>query len=904
MGKRVGFLAIVLILIAAIGGLWWYLSVPHTAQAQFARAEKLEKELQADAVTKSGKELEPKIAETIDAYRRVQAFGKSDQWPEALKRIAAIYRDYAKDNPKAIATLEELAIDFPDEKNAGFALLEEEKIIRKEADALKAQKKTDEGGGANKKYREAIAKLEDYRKKFEKGDQAAEALTEIGRIWQDGIEKPLIKPIEIFEQVLKDYPASEQKPEALYRLAKAYQKAGEAQRALDLYGRLLQEFPKNKWAADATYEQGKLLADEMGKHEEASEKFEQMAQDFPDDPRAPSARQQAHDEKMSAEAEKGEDYGKSRYGGVVPFDTIRDKPLPPAELLKQFTEQKLDAETYDLTVTFTPNDHRITVEGTMKFVNRGADKQSILLMLGKGLEISKLTIDGADAKNKHTRETLQIALPSELKSGSGATLGFTYTGQYNDAKTIETLMREQGFSGRFGTTKPATKPATTSAPATAPASLPTSSPAPDPRQTFDPQLALGEYGYGLSGSMWYPITIVGDVFDAHVTLQLPANTEAVSNGALVKHEKATRPGDTGRFEFQTKSPVFGLYFVYGPFVMQEKQIGDIHFYTYFHPENASKHDAYCDVANRILSFYGSKLAGFPYEKMAIVETPLPPILGGVGPASLMLLHEGMVAHKDVPENLLAHELAHQWFGNLIPINVTDPGYSQWLSEGFATYCDAMYTQFKDGPEAFAIHIKQYQQMYFQFAIMMGATRGGMPPIRELYAPTTPAYRPVVYEKGALVLHMLRKVMGDEKFFALLKQYVQTYKNQQSTVDDFRRLASSVYGQDLSWFFEEWFDRSVMTHWKVNAAIAAGTGSATKTHITITQPEDLVKMPADVTLLGEAANQRKILKDLMLDKRENELDAETDFTPVKVIVDEDNWVLKRLGTDNIWEAAKH
>ena len=317
------------------------------------------------------------------------------------------------------------------------------------------------------------------------------------------------------------------------------------------------------------------------------------------------------------------------------------------------------------------------------------------------------------------------------------------------------------------------------------------------------------------------------------------------------------------------------------------------------PENAGKHDAYVDVTNRILSFYGNKFAPFPYEKMAVIEAPLPPFLGGVGPASMMFLQESMVAHPEVPEVLLAHELAHQWFGNLIPVNITDPGYNQWLSEGFATYCDALYTEYKDGPKAFALHIEQYQQLYYQFAMMAPKGSGA---IKDTISPMSPLYRPVVYEKGALVLHMLRKVMGDEKFFRLMRQFVETYRNKPTTTDDFRKMASEIDGEDLSWFFAEWYDQAVFAHWKVSAEVKTDGGGGAEAKVTITQPDDLVKMPVDVTLIG-SRGERQVVKDVMLDKKENVLQARTAFVPVRVVVDEEHWILRRLGKDNEWTSRR-
>jgi TolA-binding protein len=888
---------IAMLFLAAGGGLWWYMAVPHTPEAQFAYAQKLEKALRGDAATKSAKELQPEIDETIEQYRRVGTrFGANPKAADGLKRIAKIHEEVMKDADKAIATLDDLIKAYPDEANAGYALLEQARLMRAQADLLKPDNPT----AGNAKYKQSLAKLEAYRTQFEKGKDAASALMEIGRIWQDGLEDPLIKTIETFEKVLRDYPGSEHEPEALFRLAKAYEKAKEFKRSLELYARLLELYPKCKWAAEATYARGKILADEMDEHEKAAKEFEKMSQDFPDDPRAGSASSEAKTERTKAASEEGEKYGKSRYGGTIPFDTSADKALPPAEMLKQFTAQKLDAQSYDLNVEFKPSEHRITVDGTLKLVNRGEDKNDLLLMLGSGLNISKLAVDGTPAESKHSAETLKVILPAVLKKDAPATLTFSYTGQYADAKLMATL--KPGPGGGTRGAKPETQPATATAPATETASAtePGGAGAGETKYAMDPQMALGDYGYALSGASWYPITIIGDVFDAHVTIKTPANMEAVCNGAVVRREKSTVAGTEGVFEFQTKNPVFGLYFAYGPYVVQESQVGPIHFYTYFRPQNASKHQDYVDVTNKILSFYGSKFDGFPYEKMAIVETPLPPFLGGVGPASLMFLQGSMVDHKEVPETLLAHELAHQWFGNLIPINITDPHYNQWLSEGFATYCDAMYTEFKDGPKPFQLHIVRYNQLFFQFAMMASKGTGA---IKDTFSPMSPLYRPVVYEKGALVLHMLRHVMGDDKFFQLMRDYVETYKNKQTTVDDFRHLASQVFGEDLSWFFSEWYDQSVFAHWKVTADVTPdGSGGGAKTHILITQPDDLVRMPADVTLIGPK-DEHQLVPMVMLDKKENTLDVTTPFKPVKVIVDEENWVLKRPGSDNIWSAEK-
>jgi TolA-binding protein len=875
----VAALSVVLVL-ALAGGAVWYLNTPHTAEDQFAYAEKLEKKLRGDALTKSIKELVPQIDETTAEYRKVGSkYGLSAKAAEGLQRIAALQEKVAQDDEKALAALDELIKGYPDEEHAGLGLMEQARLIRKAADGLKTGKPEE----AAKRYKDAVGKLEEYRRKFEKGQQADAALMEIGRIFQDGLGDPLIRAIESFQKLIKDYPTSDHKAEALYRLAQLMEHAKDNEKALALYGQLLEEFPKSEWADKALFARGKLLAEKMDKPKDAAKDFERIEREFPDSPLRGEARSAGGAARDEATREDGEKYSKSRYGGTTPYDTLRDKPIPPLGLLERFIKQKLDAIRYDLTVDIVPGDHRISVSGTLELVNRGEDKKDLLLMLANPFKVTEVKVGGTAVKFALENEAIRIDLPGELKKDAAATISFVYSGQF--AGPVPDM---EGLK--------AMRPGRAAATGTAPASAPATRPA-LPKYAYNPQLAIGDYGFGLSGGAWYPITIIGDIFDAKVTIHVPANMEAVANGALDKRAPSTREGTAGEFVFHTNNPVFGLYFAYGNYKVQQSTVGKTTYYTYFREANAPKHDAYVKVASRILDFYGSKFSDFPYEKMAIIETPLPPFLGGVGPASMMMLHQNMVAAKDVPENLLAHELAHQWFGNLVPINMMDIGYNQWLSEGFATYCDALYTEKMEGSEAMARHMQKYGQMYFQYTLMMPRGKGA---IRDTDQ-GSPLYRPVVYEKGATVLHMLRKVMGDEKFFRLMRQWVDTYRNKPSTVDDFRRLASAVHGEDLSWFFAEWYDQTSFAHWtigKVDISGAEKAGEAAKVHMELKQPDDLIKMPVDVMLIG-AGGEHEIVANQMLDKKEQTLDLAAPFKPVKIVLDHDFWVLRHPGSGNIW-----
>ncbi len=889
--RKTMILVSVLVVLILAGGAAWYVSVPHTAEEQFARAEKLEKDLRADAKLKTPEQVKPALDKTIEEFRKVEKFSKPAKTVEALKRIEKIQEEVEQSDKDALATLDEIIKGFAEEENAGQALLDEARLIRKDADNLKASKPAD----AAPRYKDALAKLEQYIGKYPTGKSADAATIEKGRIWQDGLGDPLINAIETFEKFCKDFPTSDLMDEALYRLAKLYQLAKEYDRALQLYTELMEKYPKSAYAEKALLERGKLLAEALDKKKEAAKDLEEFAKKYPDSPSRGEAESEAKKARQEAAGEDHDKYGKSRYGGSVPYDTTADKPIPPSSMFKIFAAQKLHAVKYDLAVTFEPADHRMTVKGTLSLVNKGPDKTELLLMLSPAMDIKSCSIGGVAVKQKLEPgdKSWRITLPTPLKKEGATTLAFEYSGQM--AAPMPSLPGHLHRAATSkATTQPATGPAKTSdkeAEAATEAAI-----AKDTRYPFDPQLTLGDYGYGLSGGAWYPITIIGDVFDAHLTIKTPEGIEAVMNGALDK-----RDPDHGEFEFHTEHPIFGLYFAYGKYVVREENVGKIKYFTYLKEPNAGKSAAYVKVASSILNFYSDKFVPFPYEKLAIVEVPLPPFLGGVGPASLMFLHQNMVAQKDPPEFLLAHELAHQWFGNLVPINMTDDRYNQWLSEGFATYCDALYEEKGGGPEAMAHHMQKYGQLFFQMSLSYPRSEKA---IRNCF-PSSALYRPVVYEKGALVLHSLQKVLGDDKFFAVMRRYVKKYHDQLTTVDDFRHLAVDVAGQDLSWFFSEWIDRAVYAHWTfANVDIAASkAGDPYKVTLDLRQPDDLVVMPVDITFIGEKKEQRYVKENVMLDKIEQRVEATVPFKPVQVIIDESYWVLHSPQADNVWPAVK-
>jgi aminopeptidase N len=153
------------------------------------------------------------------------------------------------------------------------------------------------------------------------------------------------------------------------------------------------------------------------------------------------------------------------------------------------------------------------------------------------------------------------------------------------------------------------------------------------------------------------------------------------------------------------------------------------------------------------------------------------------------------------ENLVSHEFAHQWFGDMI----TCATWADiWLNEGFATYCEALWYEYTNGYAGYKSAIQSDASYYM-------ANNPGWPIYNPQWAVTTPSVNTLfneatTYDKGAGVLHMLRYVLGDSVFFAALKSYATdmvNFKYKTATTDDFVKKMSDVAGRNLTWFFDQW-----------------------------------------------------------------------------------------------------
>ncbi|MCB0738958.1 MAG: M1 family metallopeptidase [Bacteroidetes bacterium] len=199
------------------------------------------------------------------------------------------------------------------------------------------------------------------------------------------------------------------------------------------------------------------------------------------------------------------------------------------------------------------------------------------------------------------------------------------------------------------------------------------------------------------------------------------------------------------------------------------------------------------VACEVLEWFEGKIAPYPYAKLANVQSKTR--YGGMENASCIFYFENSVDGKNSVEDLIAHEIAHQWFGN----SASEIDWPHlWLSEGFATYLTDLYILDKYGNEAFNIRMKEEREKAISFYKKYQA------PVVDTLA-SNPNYllNPNSYQKGAWFLHMLRNEIGDEQFWTVLKTYYLTYELSNASTQDFAKVVNRITGEDFTAFFNQW-----------------------------------------------------------------------------------------------------
>jgi aminopeptidase N len=211
------------------------------------------------------------------------------------------------------------------------------------------------------------------------------------------------------------------------------------------------------------------------------------------------------------------------------------------------------------------------------------------------------------------------------------------------------------------------------------------------------------------------------------------------------------------------------------------------------PENRNPGFYDFEAAKDILPFFINYIGPYGYKKLANVQSKT--IFGGLENANTIFYSQDIVTGDRSREGTIVHEIAHQWFGNM----VTEKSFVHlWLSEGFATYFTILYFENSAG----AVKARELREEDRRQAIEFSKT-DNTPVVNKWQTDYMKLLNPNNYQKGGWVLHMLRVQLGDSVFRKIIRKFYADYAGGNADTQDFQKIAEEVSGKDLKNFFSQW-----------------------------------------------------------------------------------------------------
>ena len=309
------------------------------------------------------------------------------------------------------------------------------------------------------------------------------------------------------------------------------------------------------------------------------------------------------------------------------------------------------------------------------------------------------------------------------------------------------------------------------------------------------------------------------------TVRAPSERRVVANGELM--EETPLPGTPGsvprtltRWRESRPIPVYLMVIAAAPLVYYDLGrdgcgVGEfsscVRQSVYVFPESRDFLPGPFAYAPAMLRLFSELIAPFPYEKLAHLESSTR--YGGMENAGAIFYADGPFRRRTMQPGVIAHETAHQWFGDA----VTEREWSHvWLSEGFATYFEALWGERFAGDSAFRDEMRRIREQIVKAPEV--ATR---PVIDTTQTDLMALLNTNSYQKGGWTLHMLRALVGDSAFFRGLRSYYLANRHSTALTDDLQRAVEAASGRPLGWFFDQWLRRpgfaEVTTSWRYDAS---------------------------------------------------------------------------------------
>ncbi|HYM12935.1 MAG TPA: M1 family aminopeptidase [Bryobacterales bacterium] len=508
--------------------------------------------------------------------------------------------------------------------------------------------------------------------------------------------------------------------------------------------------------------------------------------------------------------------------------------LGPAAAQERERRARIDVEHYRIDAEIRPRTQSISARVEVRFVPQ-EETPSAVFELNNGLNVTKVIgakQEDINAVRYQQDFTVRLNFPSPLPKGQPVVATFLYDGRLTgvDNSPVEGV----SFAN-----------------------------------------ISNDHAFLLYPARWFPVSgYTADRFTAEMNITVPAGMEVIASGLSTNSPGA---GGATVYSFKYDHPSFPGSIAVVSTKAERVASEGITTTFYFRGDQRAMAASYGEAAGKIVKYYSGLFDLPPEANLTVVETDENAPNGYAAPGILFLSPRGI--GKRLNPRLLSLEIAHQWWGMLV--SPTSRRHL-WLENGFADYARLLYLENTAGPAVFETEMKDTG--------VEALTHDDVPVIQ---ADTLPDYSPelqaITSAKGAMVLHMLRYVIGDDAFFKAVKQFAQNYAWKSATTADFEKIASAASGKSLQFFFVEWIESSGASEFKLEYTIfRLGNGKGFRVVGKVSQDKDTFRMPLELLIETEGEPEKKMIE---VAGTASDFSVDTFGKPKKVILDPDHKVLR-------------
>ena len=505
-------------------------------------------------------------------------------------------------------------------------------------------------------------------------------------------------------------------------------------------------------------------------------------------------------------------------------------------------KSRFRADDYQIDVELLPQAHKLTARATVK-VTALDDVNAVTFQLNNGLRITKLT----DANNKalaperNTQDsTVRFELSSELRKDASTTFNFEYEGTLESADESPVQGLKLAYIG------------------------------PDT-------------SYLLYSGLWFPVAGYGvNRFTSTINVTVPAHMVVIGSGKEKTGTPATskKPAaaivNSKTFTFTSEKPSFPGTIIAGSFQEFKSDDAGIDMRVFFKPNHQNLGTEYASTAVKAFTYFVTQYGNAPSTRLKIVEIPDDTVPTAWAPEMAILSSRAITEKTNY--RLLANTIAHQWWGvSVSPASKDD----WWISDGFARYSEARYVESAAGEAGLEEMVKDMSvgALAYDSVPLSGAAK------LDYYSPE---FQSLVTDKAAMILHMLRWVVGEKDYLRIMRDFATKYAGKSASTDDFRELSEKVYGQKLTWFYSQWMDSTSAPEFKAKYTVyRLGSNKGFRIVGAIAQDLDLFRMPVNLRIDTDGKTEEKRIEVVGTD---SPFSVETFGRPRRITIDPGNRVL--------------